>query len=551
MEATERWTAALLSLSSLLNRELEQPTAAADSLLPFASPLSALLSCSLDQASECDSQRSELMAVLAVLVARSCRGLQRRRAEGAGAGQEAELRAVRRLWRLLRNEVTRPKLQSAFLSSPSFPLLHSALTAMAEGGGDVALLAVGLQLVANTVTGNRETASAYLSRHLLSEDFLSLLSSSRRLPAAVRSCLLLVLHTVTAEASSQRSLISHRLGPAVLLAALQPLPAPLPAGDDGDCCELLRLSLLRRFFLHQEELLPVLCILLYRDGAGQPLQAEADGEADAQLSGLLTDLLTLEADELGSALRGQQPEVSAVTANCSCALQLLSARHAQPAAVVAAELQDDALSLTRIPTTLRADALTHAALLLLEHVLALALSLADDASAAARVPDAAAALVALFRSPERQLLLLSLLASSDTPVVRQRRTAAARRGLQAQGQQPASSASTSVPFAFQSDLLRLLSLLSSGTPPPPLPVLTALSLLAHTRIHPEQPLQREYALLGLSSLCRLQTVSSALTELQAEDVEGREEWRQQGLDVSWDQQRGRVRVATSRDSSPV
>ena len=425
---------------------------------------------------------------------------------------------ILRLWRLLRNHLRTDDHQRAlFDDDAAVSSFLSALSSLSSSSDDPersALLVTGGQLLANAMTLNAVNQQRFLSQHLLSPLFISLLASP---VSAFRGSLLYVLNAILLDSARQLLFLDHPSAISVVISVvMSALPetsaAPsAPTEDEAEDeaeeeCELLVHAVLRRLFLRQSAFMQLLVAQL-----SPPMDS-------APLLLVLRALHELTADDFDT--ESSVP----VMANCAALLSAVELHFALPLSAFA-ELTDDTDGYQRLPTALTISDWIHASIGLLEHILSLTLIVTTDT-----LPPSP--LIPLLSTPSTWCLLLGLLHSPQTA------------------------------FGCVSDLLSLLSLLCSvpRSEPPPFPVVTALCLLAHTHIDERQPVQREYAIVGLRALCVWERVRAELEGLKASGVVGGDEWRERGVDVRLDEQRhkitvgsthGRARQTAVRQSGPI
>jgi len=450
------------------------------------------------------------------------------------AAESSELQSAQQLWAAMRSIVTIRATQRAFAQSAAFQSFLGCLSALCSSTecDSAELLVLGCQLMANTVANNTDTQSIFLHRHLLSSHFLAIVRSC---PSQCLSSLLYVLHTVLPSAAEQ-SVAVDSPGGAALLAEFtlrlsrqrhqqqQQREADEDDDDDADVDSgLLFPSLVHRLFVQHGSLLSLLCDSLQQHHAADCYRA---------MTFLLSSLVTLSPCALES-----EAAAECATSNCLSLLSLLLARYPHEASE---RIEDDEAQYPRLPQTLLVDEWTHSCIILLEHVLS---------SCLAQSPSSMPPLTLLRRlfAADVWYVLLSLLSSSNTPPPNPSHSLSSP--ATASPRSPSPSSRPSIPFGFQSDLLRLLSLLSCypASHPPPYLRLTALSFLAHTAIHPDQPMQREYSVVGIRGLCRWEEARQTLASMEAQAVDGQEEWRRQGVQLTIDQQSHKVRMGRSRD----
>ena len=390
---------------------------------------------------------------------------------------------------------------------------------------------VGCQLLANTVANNSDTQAVFRHRYLLSSHFLALVRSC---PSLCLSSLLYVLHTVLAS-SAEQSFAVDPAGTAALLAEFtlrlschrchqqRQCDADEDGAEDDVDSGLLFPSLIHRLFVSHSSLLQLL---------SDSLQHHHPDEAHSAVAYLLSTLVSLSPSTL---------EVERA-AECACdnSLSLLSLLLARYATDPSERIEDEASQYTQLPHTLLVDEWTHSVVLLLEHVMSICLALP---------PSSTPPLPLLRRTLAADVwyVLISLLSSSNTPALN---LSQPLPSTSTDYPSPSSASARSgrpdvIPFGFQSDILRLLALLCCypASHPPPYPRVTALSFLAHTAIHPDQPMQREYSVVGIRGLCRWDEARDTLASMEAQEVEGRDEWRRQGVQLTLDQQSHTVRLA--------
>ena len=439
---------------------------------------------------------------------------------------EGELHSARQLWAAVKNIVTVRANQCAFMQSEAFRCLLACMPALCSTvhSDTAALLLLGCQLVANTVADNRDTQSAFVHRHLLSSDFLTLVHSC---PSTCLSSLLYVIHTVLPSAAGHSLVLDSPSGALLLaeftvrLSGHQRRHQQHEADEDEDEADVIDSSLLFPSLVHRLFLTHNSLLSLVSDS----LQHHHQAECDAAMAFLQSTLVSLSPCSLES-----DCAADCASGNGLFLLSLLLARYpTEPSE----RIEDDEGQYVRLPQTLLVDDWVHSCVLLLEHILSSCLPRTPSAT---RPPP----LLQRMMAADVWYVLISLLSSSNTPTVTPSSTATSHS--------PSVSYRPAVPFGFQSDLLRLLSLLSScpSSHPPPYPRLTALSFLAHTVIHPDQPMQREYSIVGIRGLCRWEEARQTLASMEAQAVDGREEWRRQGVQLTFDQQSHKVRVASAQ-----
>ena len=434
-----------------------------------------------------------------------------------------ELQLVQQLWTAVRNIVTVRAIQCCFVDSAPFRCLLSSLSALCSSAAAThcSLLELGCQVVANTTANNGVTQSAFLRRHLLSSDFLAIV---RWCPSSCLSSLLYILHTVL-PSHAEQSFALDSPGGAALLADLtvrlsrQQLRQVQHDDDDESDVDsvLLFPSLAHRLFVHHSSFL----LLVWDE-----LQQQHPAERDSVMTFLLSSLLTLSPCAL-------EPDSASYCASSNC-LSLLSLLLARYPIDSSERVEDEDSQYAHLPQTLLVDEWTHSCILLVEHVTSSCLTLSSTS-----VPSLP--LLHRLLADDVWYMLISLLSSSNTPAL----TPSHSLSPSSAAVTPSSSSRFPVPFCFQSDLLRLLSLLSCypASHPPPYPRLTALSFLGHTAIHPEQPMQREYSIVGIRGLCRWEEARQTLSSMEAQAVDGAEEWRRQGVQLTLDEQSHKVRLS--------
>ena len=458
---------------------------------------------------------------------------------------DGELPAAQLLWTALRNLLTQRTIQSCFVRSACFSSFLSCLSSLCSssaGVADAALAVLGCQLLANSITDNASTQTAFLHDHLHSPHVLSIVRSC---PRPCLASLLYVLHTVLSSSAAADSTVLESAGGAALLAEMtlrlthqqHQQRTDHEAGDDGDEDDddvdldggLLFPSLLHRLFVAHNSLLSMMA---------EHLQLHHAAHCNTAMAFLLSSLLTLSSCALES-----ESALHCASANCLALLSMMLARYPIDPSE---RLEDDEGRYAQLQRTLHVDEWTHTCVLLVEHILSSALTLS---------PNSTSTLPLLHRlfSTDVWYLLIALLASADTPTPPSPHAASPscssseRNTSMLSSDIPASTLPSSIPFGFQSDLLRLVSLLCCypASHPPPFPRLTAVSLLGHTVISATQPMQREYSIVGIRGLCRWEEARQALAALEAQAVAGQREWREQGVQLTLDEQSRKVRMASS------
>ena len=418
---------------------------------------------------------------------------------------------VERLWRLLRNLCRSEDSQTALLDAE--PAVAAFIAALCRvGSADAteqqqphlptaraALLTTGGQLLVNSLQRHPRNQRHFLSTHLLSPPFSRLIASSHR---PFRATLLHTIHSLMLDDAQHEEILAHPQSAHLLLAILNPTHSSAPPLHDSseeedeeveeeDDADMFATSILRRCFVRRATFMRSLVPVLDVTASSSPV--------------LVRMLHSLPETTADGSVSATADAVTPLTANCAFLLPLL-ALHYQLGEPTAA-LTDDSSGYLMLPSTLRVSPLAHAVVQAVDHALYTTLTR----------PSSPAPLLATLSSLSHAYLLLALLRSPP------------------------------VCFDFHSDLLRLLSL-SSSYPGhvPPYPVLLALSFLNHTHIEDSQPMQREYAVVGLRALCQLERVQAELSSLQALDVQGKEEWKQRGVDLQLDAQASRVHVQASK-----
>ena len=449
--------------------------------------------------------------------------------------EDGERQSAQQLWTAVRNIVTVRATQSAFIQSAAIPRLLDCLSVLcttSAAASDAGLLLSGCQLLANTTVNNADTQSAFLHYYLLSSHFLAIVRSC---PFSCLSSLLYILHTALPSAAEQSAAVDSPGGAALLAELtlrlsrhqLQHAQHDADADEDEDEDEadvdsgLLFPSLVHRLFVHHGSF-----VLL----VSEHLQLHHPNEWRSAMTFLLSSLLTLSACSL-------EVEAAAYCAsgNCLSVLSMLLARYSTQ---LSERVEDDEGQYRKLPLSLPVDAWTHSGVLLVEHVLSSCLALAPSTTPPLSL------LQRLF-AVDVWYMLISLLASSTA--ANGPSQAASSSSLRSSSSTPPSRPPT--PFGFQSDLLRLLALLCSypSSQPPPYVRLTSLSFLAHTTIDGEQPMQREYSVVGIRGLCRWEEARRTLASMEVQAVDGQDEWRQQGVQLELDQQSHKVRLASAKE----
>ena len=431
------------------------------------------------------------------------------------SSDEADFPRVERLWRLLRNHCRSEAEQSALLDDqPAFDAFIAALSSIAlpldavdhqralHSKARAALLTTGGQLLVNSLQRHPLNQRRFLSTHLLSPPFIRLLTTPLR---PFRATLLHAVHSLILEYSQHEDTIAHPQAVHLLLAIINPMPSSPSASpsldeeveeeEEEDDAEMFAASILQRGFLRRPGFMGTLLPALDLASSSSPL--------------LVRVLNSLPEQKAESSSSAAVDSVTPLTANCALLLPLLSSHYPLSGSPSSPAPTDDSAGYLALPSTLCVTPFAHAVIRAVDHALYTTVT----------HPSSPAPLLATLSSSSHAYLLLALLRS------------------------PA------VHFGFHSDLLRLLSFASSYPGHHlPFPVLHALSFLNHTRIDDTQPLQREYAVVGLRAVCQVDSVQAELRSLQALEVQGKEEWEQRGVDLQFDADSNRVHVQASDPS---
>jgi len=117
----------------------------------------------------------------------------------------------------------------------------------------------------------------------------------------------------------------------------------------------------------------------------------------------------------------------------------------------------------------------------------------------------------------------------------------------------AAPASRPTPYLFKSHLLRLVGLLSHGSPAwqDALSARAVYALMNHSVLDDHNPLMREHSVLGLRNLLEAHPANQAVVaELRTQAVANKEQLRESGIDADIDEETGKVRVATLPKQQP-
>ena len=399
----------------------------------------------------------------------------------------SSLAACELLWRLLRNCCTTASNQEAVITCSTLPRFLATLASLPPSPPFSRLLATGGQLLSNALTLHPANQGLFFPL-LSSPSFHSLVSTPLlSLRAPILQCLRLCLLN---PAHQRALLLAYPLGPALLSAAFHP-------SDDGDGsadCDLLAHALFSHLFTSQPSFLPLLLPSLPHSTATLPFLLDGLAQGAGEVAGGAVD-------------------ATAVAFNCAALLDLLTTHYSIPLPP-----SDDAAGYLALPSDICLTGWAHAALRAVDRWAAEDAGEAEEAKAAEESKSAGAAVRAALTEPARRALLLALLRS------------------------PGEEDGCHVTLLRL--LLGLVGMEEQEGVAGAWPVLHALSFLAHTRIDERQPLQREYAVVGLRFVCRLERVREALAGLQGMGVEGGEEWKARGVDVQWDEERERVTIGS-------